>query len=129
MSVTTNASELAQRFRARIAALRGELRSGLRKWAAEVDAEQVRLIRGGDAPGDYPVPVRRGGLLQGHFFDVAGNTTAVVGNRSDHAVSVHEGRGPNTVHGRRPFLDDAAAAVDGQAIISAALRRALDTAP
>lgn len=130
MTIRTNASAIADRFRYRVAQLRGGITRGLRKWAAEVDAEQVDLIRGGENPGDYPVRVRPageggGGLLKGHFFKLTSATTAVVGNRSDHAVHVHEGLHGNAVHGRRPFLDDAVQAVDGQAIMAVELRKAL----
>lgn len=105
--VTTNALKLAQTFRRRIRALDAGLRKGLRNAAIQVDNAQVDLLRGGVNPGDYPIPVRSGNLLQGHFFDVKSDYLAVVGNTARYALPVHEGLGGHAVHGRRPFLDDA----------------------
>lgn len=114
MKITTNAGTLARNYAARIRELDAALKRGLQKAAALVDREQVKRLSGSNtaAPGDYPVPARTGNLLGSHFFHVESSRLAIVGNTAQHAVEIHEGRGNSTAHGRRPFLDDAAEAVD-----------------
>jgi hypothetical protein len=124
-NVTSNADDLARRFGRRIGKLEQAIGRGLRKWAASVDNAQVNNLRGGSAPGDYPVPVRSGNLLQGHYFVVRSHYLALVGNSASYALPIHEGRGSSHVYGRRPFLEDAVASVDGAAIVRAEMRAAV----
>ena len=125
INVRTNASQLAAKFRQRAERLGGALKAGLRTVAAQIDRYQVENLRGADSadPGDYPVPARTGHLLGTHFWDVKSETFAVVGNTAEYAVDIHEGRGSSAPHGRRPFLDDAAEAVDGVEIMVVELRK------
>jgi hypothetical protein len=122
---TTNAADIAKRFNRRIAKLEAAIKNGLRKWAITVDNAQVANLSGGSATGDYPLPVRTGNLLQGHFFKVQRHYVALVGNKTSYALPVHEGRGSNIVHGRRPFLEDAAQSVDGGDIMRTEMRKAV----
>ncbi len=115
--------KLAREFMARRRKLDAALFRGLRNWAIAVDRAQVDNLRGGNQPGDYPVPVRTGNLLGSHFFAVPAKRRAVVGNTASYAVPIHEGQGGNAVHGRRPFLEDAAKATDGAAIVQKPLRK------
>lgn len=114
MKITTNAGALARNYASRIRELDAALKRGLQKAAALVDREQVKRLSGSNAaaPGDYPVPARTGHLLGSHFFRVESSRLAIVGNTAQYAVEIHEGSGNSAKHGRRPFLDDAANAVD-----------------
>ncbi|RCX32076.1 hypothetical protein [Thioalbus denitrificans] len=105
MKTTSNALAIARRWNTRRGQLDGALRRGLRKGAAAVDREQVRNLSGSgaDAPGSYPVPVRKGTLRGGHFFQVENARLAIVGNTTVYAARIHD---------ERPFLDDAAEDVD-----------------
>lgn len=127
MKITTNAATLARAYAARLRALDAALERGLKKAAASIDREQVKRLSGSNAApaGDYPVPARTGHLLQSHFFRVESSRLAIVGNTAQYAVEIHEGRGNSSRHGRRPFLDDAAAAVDAGEIVLGELRQAL----
>lgn len=119
-------SQLAREFMRRRAQLDAALKRGLRNAAIAVDREQVANLRGGVQPGDYPVPVRTGNLLGSHFFNVARSNLAVVGNTADYAYAVHDGHGANSVHGKRPFLTDALAAVDVTGLVQKQVRRVFE---
>lgn len=112
IDLTTNAGKLASRFRRRIGKLDAAIKRGLRNAAIKVDNAQVDLLSGGSEPGDYPIPVRSGNLLQGHFFKVVSDYLALVGNTASYALSVHDGEGSSSEYGPRPFLDDAVERVD-----------------
>lgn len=116
-------SKLAREFMARRRKLDAAMRRGLRDWAATVDRKQVDNLRSGVEPGDYPVPVRTGNLLGGHFFSVKSSHLAIVGNSTSYALAVHEGQGSNSVYGRRPSLEDAANDTDGVAIVQQRVQR------
>lgn len=116
-------SNLAREFMARRRKLDAARRRGLRKWAAIVDRKQVDNLRGGNQAGDYPVPVRTGNLLGSHFFAVRSSDMAIVGNTASYADDVHDGKGSSAVHGRRPFLEDAANDTEGLGILQAEVRR------
>lgn len=100
----------------------------LRRAANAIDGEQTKRLGGSNtaAPGAYPVPARTGHLHQKTFWDVPRATLAFVGNRATYAHAVHEGLGSNRTHGRRPFLDDAVAAVDWVEPMAIAVRQTLD---
>ena len=123
---------LAKAYRSRAARLSKELTKGLRAGAVAIDRAQVENLSGGENPGDYPIPVRTGNLRSSHFFAQRGDRLFVIGNTAAYARAVHEGldssdglgRG-NYVHGRRPFLDDAADSVDVLAIAQKRTRKAL----
>lgn len=103
----TNAAKIAALFRSRAQNLERALRRAWRKIGIEIDRKQADNLRGGEAPGDYPVPVRTGDLLRERFFDARRADYLIVGNKSAHAVSVHKGLGPNTPYDPREFLTDA----------------------
>lgn len=123
--VFISAGKLARTYRQRRARLDAAIRAALRLAAIEVDRGQTDNLRGGSESGDYPVPVRSGDLLQGHFFRVLSGSLAIVGNKSGHAVAVHEGEGSSAPYGRRPFLDDAVESVDVTEIMAIRVREAL----
>lgn len=110
----SNADALARRYKKRARKTRGAVRKGLRRIAERIDLEQAKNLRGGDdaAPGSYPVPIRTGNLFQSRFYHVQSDRLAVVGNAAFYAGKIHE---------TRPFLDDAAAAVDELKIMSETL--------
>ena len=120
-----NADQIAEKYRDRTRRLSGAVERGMRRIAAEIDREQVRRLSGGRgaSPGSYPVPARTGHLLQSHFFTVESPLLAFVGNTARYAIAVHEGRGSSGPHGRRPFLDDAAASVDAAELMAIDVRR------
>ena len=109
-----NPEQLARDFKKRANGLSKAISTGLRNAAIKVDNEQVNNLRGGSAPGDYPIPVRSGNLLGSHFFKIKNSVTALVGNTASYALAIHDGKGRHEVYGRRPFLDDAVEAVDVQ---------------
>jgi len=107
---------------------RAGLRAGLKRLAISVDKEQTDLLRGGELAGDYPIPVRTGNLLQGHYWALNPNPSALVGevgNTAAYAIAVHDGGGNNSAHGERPFLSDAVAAVDAAKTVAGEVRREL----
>ncbi len=115
--VTTNAGEIARRYKRRADELPRSIRKRLREAAKAVNREALNRLHGGEAPGDYPVPVRSGNLLQGQDFGVT-SQYAVVFNTSGHAVHIHEGQGSSKPHGRRPFLDDAVETVNPAGMVA-----------
>lgn len=125
MKITSNAASLAAKFRRRIKKINAALYKGLRRAAIKVDNAQVKNLIGGEKPGDYPVPVRSGNLLQGHFFKVVSSRFAVVGNSASYALPVHEGKGSSAVYGKRPFLDDAVESVDVQGEVRSELKKVM----
>lgn len=116
--ITSNALALARKYRRRREQLDGALRRGLKKAAATIDNAQVDNLSGSgaDAPGAYPVPVRSDNLRGGHFFQVNNSHLAVVGNTAVYAAAIHEDR---------PFLDDAAEAVDFQGLMAVEVEKAV----
>lgn len=102
MSITSNASSIANKWAKRRQALdRGALR-GMRKAAVAVEREQVVNLSGSNSaePGSYPpVPNRTGNLMRGAGSAVKSARSALVFNTTVYAAAVHE---------NRPFLDDAA---------------------
>ncbi len=108
----STAGALANKFYRRARSVEAALKQGLRNAVVKIDNAQIDNLKSGASPGDYPIPVRTGNLLQGHFFKTIGNLSALVGNTTSYAINVHEGTGANQVHGRRPFLDDAVESVD-----------------
>lgn len=115
--------KLAAAFMARRRKLDAAMKRGLRNWAAEVDRKQVDNLRSGNRPGDYPVPVRTGNLLGGHFFRVESSRMAIVGDTAAYAKAIHDGEGSSAVYGPRPYLEDAANDTDGPAILQTEVRR------
>lgn len=129
MTIGSNASQIAKRYRRRAGGLDKAVRRGLRKYAIAVDREQVKNLSGSGAPGSYPVPVRKGTLRGGHFFEVS-RRFAVVGNTTEYAPAVHGGElatneGLRFAVKGRPFLDDAAEAVDGTAMLAGEVKKAM----
>ncbi len=118
ININTIASPLARKWKQRAAALEAAKRRGLRNAAVAVDNEQVNNLSGSgaDAAGAYPVPVRTGNLRRGHFFEARLSSFAIVGNTTEYAMAVHKDR---------PFLDDAAAAVDVVEIMAVPVRKAV----
>lgn len=110
-TVHTNARQIAERYRRRGAEVPRSIKFWLREAAKAVNRAALDNLRGGEKPGDYPVPSRTGDLLGSQDFRPAA-TYAVVFNTSGHAVAIHEGRGSSQKYGRRPYLDDAVDAVD-----------------
>lgn len=112
---SSNAGELAKKYRRRASHLKAGVRKGMRDIAARIDIEQEKNLRGGaDAPpGAYPVPIRSANLRQSRFFDVVNDKLAVVGNAAVYAAVIHD---------KRPFLTDAANAVDTTEIMGNALQ-------
>lgn len=118
VGIVSNAGQIAKRYQRRRQRLDRALGRGLKKAAAAIDREQVDNLSGSGsaAPGDYPVPIRTGTLRGGHFFRVRSERLAIVGNTTEYAVAIHEDR---------PFLDDAAEAVDHLAIVAGEVRKAV----
>jgi hypothetical protein len=125
MSISTNAALIAARFKLRAAGFRRAIRKGLTRSVVQARREQVLLLSGGEAPGDYPVPRRTGHLAQSEFGKMITDVSAVVGNRANYALIVHDGKYTNQPHGKRPFLQDAVDKVDVQGNITMAVRDAL----
>jgi len=123
MKAVSNAGKLARIYAKRAAGLSHALRTGLRNAAIAVDNKQVSLLSGGDGAGDYPIPVRTGNLMGGHFFAVRSSSLAVVGNTTSYAEAIHEGKGSSKVYGRRAFLDDAVEAVNVTEIVRNVVKR------
>lgn len=105
----TNANALAKKNLGRIRALEAASRLGLTRAVAAVDRRHVVNLSGSNQaePGSSPVPNRTGQLMGAHGFGLQSATRAVAFNEAGHALSVHEGRGSNTKHGKRRFLTDA----------------------
>lgn len=127
-SITTNAKQLSAKWQARKAALDKAKREGLRNAAILVEREQIKNLSGNGEAGSYPVPVRTGNLRRGAFFDVAHSGFAVVGNTTAYAMPVHSGDlttkdGLEYSVPARPFLDDAADAVDVVEVMAIPIRR------
>ena len=129
INVLTNAKQLAAKWRQRRVALSAAARKGRRNAAIAVDREQEKNLEGGtSAPGSYPVPVRTGNLRRGAFFDATHSTFAIVGNTAAYAMAIHSGDmttkdGLNYSLKGRPFLDDAAEAVDVVELMAIPIRR------
>lgn len=118
VSITTNALALADRYRKRRQRLNRALGRGLKRAAAAVDRAQVENLSGPKSaePGSYPVPIRTATLVRGHFFQVNSYRLAFVGNTTEYAAAVHQGR---------PFLDDAIERVDVAEIMAISMRQAV----
>lgn len=118
MRADSNAAALARKYRERLQRMDAALRRGLYKAAAAVDREQQKNLSGsaGDPAGAYPVPVRTGNLRRATFINVRGSRLAIVGNTAEYALAIHR---------NRPFLDDAAAAVDAGEIMAIEVRKAI----
>lgn len=127
MTVKTNASDVARVYGAIEKHIEPALLRGITKAVAAVDKAQVTRLAGSNAaePGSYPVPARTGHLLGAHFFEVQSSRLAIVGNAAAYAEAIHEGFGSSAVHGRRPFLDDAADAEKPGEIVMAEVSQAL----
>ena len=108
-------------------------RRGFRNWLTTVDRAAVKNLTGGgsDAPGSYPVPIRRGNLRRGQGTRVTGEMQGIVFNRTAYANAIHRGMTPyNNPKARysylgRPFLDDAVASVDALDIATRPIRKVL----
>lgn len=132
--LTTNAGQLAERYRARGDAVVRAARSALSSAALAVEREMVKRLSGSGAPWSYPVPVRTGHLRRSTFVQ-RHDTLAIVGNRAAYASAIHTGQVAEWAgHGKhrqaarpaRPFLDDAVKDVDPAKRVTAAIVAALE---
>lgn len=120
--ISSNAAKIAGRYRHYRNVLSERLADGLKRMVIAVDRLQVANLSGGGAAGSYPVPVRRGTLRRGTFWE-AGDDYAIAGNVAAHARAIHDGR-MVTRDGReyavrpREFLNDAVDKVDGLTMVS-----------
>lgn len=99
------------------------LQRGLRRVATLVHRAADRNLSGGSAAWSYPAPRRSGDLARG-MASQASPIAAVIENRAAHAWAVHTGlhpRWPSPPARPRPFLTDAAAAVDHMAELATAV--------
>jgi hypothetical protein len=127
-NIFTNASQLAADLRRRTALMESALDSAFKNSLIEINRAALRKLDGSNtaAPGSYPVPNRTGHLFREQNWEFGGNRrTAFVFNRAVYATDIHEGKVSSARHGRRPFLDDAAASVDVLGNTQQALRRSL----
>lgn len=112
---TGSPKDLITVFRRRRERLEGALEQGMRRATNRVEREMLRLLGGhlNDPPGSYPVPNRTGNLFRGGFSEVLSPVLGVVGVQGvSYARVIHGGTGTSSKHGPRPFLTDAAEAVD-----------------
>lgn len=116
--ITTNALQIANGIRKRIAQIDAAKTRGLRKAAAAVNRHQLKNLSGhiSAEPGTYPVPNRTGTLFRGAGFSVPTANTALVYNTTEYAVVIHE---------HRPFLDDAVDAASPTDIVMDEIRQVL----
>lgn len=114
MKANSNARQIAAKYRQRINRLNAALKRGLNRGARAVDAEQVKNLSGSGPAGSYPVPVRKGTLRGGHGWAVQSHRRGAVFNTTTYAMAIHRDR---------PFLDDAAKAVDVTAMVADEVRR------
>jgi len=132
--IRSNAEQLAARYRRRAQQLPGAVTRGLLRVLTLVNAKQIENLSGSSSapPGAYPVPIRnpQSGLRQSANWRQLSPTVGIVLNTArkggfNYAVAVHEGRGSSAKYGARPFLDDAARAVDAAQVMAVEVRGAL----
>ena len=116
MSIRHTLHQIPERMRGREGAVPSVVQRFLKDIAERVDRGMVDRLRGGTAPGDYPVPSRIG-TLKGSAGHTARPRQSVVYNKAKYARAVHEGfhayGNPNApYYGPRRFLADAIADVD-----------------
>jgi hypothetical protein len=120
---------LTPAMQARVARWDAALLTGLRTIGIKVERGANQRLSGGGRPGSYPVPRRTGHLARSLGSQVAPREV-VVFDSAEYAGAIHGGfRAFGNPHapeyGPRPFLDDAAAAVDAGAELFAALEPVL----
>lgn len=119
MKLVTNARQLARRFGQRASKIANAWQRGLRRVAAQGEAELQKRLSGpadGD-PGSYPVPNRTGNLFRSAGARPQGRDAVVLYNTAPYAVRIN-------ADPRQPFADEAAAAVQQKApkIMAVSLR-------
>lgn len=132
VTVSSNAGELAAKYRDLEVRLSAALQRGLLAAMSKVEELAQANLSGSGAPFTYPVPVRTGNL-RGQLNAEPITTTAVeVFDTADYARAVHDGvftqwagRGKTRIVDKpaRPFLTDALAAADPTQIVVAELER------
>lgn len=131
VDVQTNASDLREQYVMMGRSLDGALRKGMGRLVEAVERKAIANLTGGDrGPREYPIRRASGRLAGGMGRRIAGPLLGFVFNSKEYARANHEGFHPYNNRfapkvPRRPFLDDAAEAVDGGEIIQRALREGL----
>lgn len=124
--ITTNLGPLADAYRGAAAQFPQHLQRALRRLATLVHREADKRLSGPAPAWSYPVPRRSGNLARG-MASQASPIDAVIENTAPHAWAVHSGvhpRWPSPPAKPRPFLGDAAAAVDHEQILRNAVSEA-----
>lgn len=119
MSITSNASSIANQWGKRRKALTAAALRGMRKAVSAVEREQVVNLSGSNsaAPGSYPpVPNRTGNLFRSAGSAVKSARSAIVFNSASYAAAVHKDR---------PFLDDAVETAQPGVVYMAEVSRAI----
>lgn len=134
VSLTSNAGDIAAKYRDLEVRLSAALERGLLASMSKVEELAQANLSGSGAPFTYPVPVRTGNL-RGQLNSEQITPTAVeVFDTADYARAVHEGiftqwagRGKTRIVEKpaRPFLTDALAAADPTGIVLGELERTL----
>ena len=132
MILTSNAGELAAKYRDLAARLDAALQRGLLTAMSKVEELAQANLSGGGAPFSYPVPVRTGNLRGQLGAEQITPAAVEVFDTADYARAVHEGvftqwagRGKTRIVDKqaRPFLTDALATADPTQIVLGELER------
>ena len=134
MTMSSNAGDLATKYRDLEMRLSAALQRGLLAAMSKVEELAQANLSGSGAPFSYPVPVRTGNLRGQLNAEQITPTAVEVFDTADYARAVHEGvftqwagRGKTRIVEKpaRPFLTDALATADPTQIVLGELERTI----
>ncbi|MFO0293801.1 MAG: HK97 gp10 family phage protein [Rhodospirillales bacterium] len=125
VSITSTAGDLVRQYQRYAQRWDAAVAKGLRDIAISVEREAVKNTGGPSsaAPGEYPVPVRKGNLRRSIGSRFGANESMVIAT-AEYASAIHNGFTPyGNPNARksyigRPFLTDAVKAIDLQQVMA-----------